>query len=117
MPACRTTSGAVASVAATSDRIGVGRGDLKSRATIARLAIVVLLVWAAYWAALPWIDCMRAFVPFAGLQGAVDLGLSGCTFGFLYTGPRTPGALYPDLVVAALYLVAGLWVAFRAHFD
>jgi hypothetical protein len=89
---------------------------MKSRATIAPLVLAVLLIWAAYWAALPWIDCMRAFAPF-GFQNVVDLGLGGCTFGFPYTGPRTPGALYPDLVVAALYLVAGLWVAFRARFN
>lgn len=89
---------------------------MKSRATLVRQAIAVLLIWAAYWAALPWIDCMRAFTPF-GLRNAVDLGLSSCTFGFPYTGPRTQGALYPDLVVAALYLAAGLWVAFRARFD
>ena len=61
-----------------------------------RVALFVLLVWAAYWAALPWIDCARA-------NYAVASGLQDCTFG-------SPGR---SVVVGIIYLVAAAVVATR----
>jgi hypothetical protein len=60
-----------------------------------RIALVVLLVWAAYWAALPWIDCARANYSAAGLQD--------CTL--------SPHGL--NIIVGIVFLVAAELVATR----
>lgn len=81
--------------------------------TRARLILALLLVWAAYWAALPWIDCMRAN-PFG-----IDVTFTRlCTFGAgsisadaARLGAR-PG-LWPDILVGLVYLVAAFIVARR----
>lgn len=75
-----------------------------------RAGVVVLLVWAAYWAALPWIDCARSF-PFG-----IDIGfLSMCTFGFPFSDPRgLPNPVHwPNIVAGVIYLVAAVVVARR----
>jgi hypothetical protein len=71
---------------------------------VGQLAVVLLLGWAAYWAALPWIDCVRQF-PTAEV-------LRGCTFGVSGV-PGGPAALVWNLAVGSVYLLAALWVAFR----
>ena len=60
-----------------------------------RIALVVLLVWGAYWAALPWIDCARVNYSASGLQS--------CTF-----GPHGP-----NIIVGIIFLVAAELVATR----
>jgi hypothetical protein len=71
---------------------------------VAHLTVVGLLVWAAYWAALPWIDCVRQF-PTADV-------VRGCSFGVSEV-PGGPAALVWNLAVGSVYLLAALWVAFR----
>lgn len=66
-----------------------------------RVAVAVLLVWGAYWAALPWIDCVRAVSVF-GIQGPF---IAACTFGHPGAEPG-PGAAWPNVVVGAVYLVS-----------
>ena len=61
-----------------------------------RIALVVLLVWGAYWAALPWIDCARA-------NYAVASGLRECTFG--------PDG--PTIIAGIVFLIAAELVATR----
>ena len=41
---------------------------------VAQLTVVALLAWGAYWAALPWIDCIRAFQA-AGRRRDTAVGL------------------------------------------
>ena len=71
---------------------------------VARLTVAPLLVWGAYWAALPWIDCVRAF------PAAVPIGepLRFCTFGVGI--PGFPPPLGWNVMVGAVYVVAALWV-------
>jgi hypothetical protein len=81
-----------------------------------RVALVVLLVWAAYWAALPWIDCARSMYPFAA-------GVQACTFGgqaaFGFPVPTEPPGgvpawgLWPNILVGVVYLVVAVLVAAR----
>ena len=77
-----------------------------------RVALFVLLVWAAYWAALPWIDCARAMYSFGS-------GLQLCTFGPQLTlgvtppGGPPPWGYGPNIVVGIVYLVAAALVATR----
>ena len=78
-----------------------------------RLALAALLVWAAYWSALPWIDCMRAFLAF-GPGLAIDVGGPGiCTFGASAFGPSGPPPHWLNLLVAAVYLGAAAVVIRR----
>ena len=74
---------------------------------VAQITVVSLLVWGAYWAALPWIDCIRAF------PAAVPIGdrLRFCTFGVGL--PGFPPPLGWNLVGSAVYLVAAIWMALR----
>ncbi len=69
-----------------------------------RAIVVVLLIWAAYWAALPWLDCARAV-------SAFDRGLELCSFGAPLASPAR--ILWPNLVLGAVYLVVAALVAAR----
>jgi hypothetical protein len=79
-----------------------------------RVALVVLLVWAAYWGALPWIDCARAMYPFGS-------GLQLCTFGYQLTFGSAPGpsgsfpawGYWPNIIVGIVFVVAAELVATR----
>jgi MYXO-CTERM domain-containing protein len=80
-----------------------------------RIALIALLVWAAYWAALPWIDCARVMYAFGS-------GLQICTVGFqLAVGfgfpsvPNGPPAwgYWPNLLFGLVFLVAAVLVARR----
>lgn len=71
-------------------------------------------MWSAYWAGLPWLDCIRNFLPF-GVSNVVDLGLGGCAVGRTPSGPVSMNASYLNLVAAAVYVVAALWVVRRAR--
>ena len=76
-----------------------------------RAGLVVLLVGGAYFAALPWINC--AF----GLRfWAPDL-IRICTFGTGVEAFPGPGALWPYLLVAIIYLFAALGVALTKGID
>ena len=79
----------------------------------ARFMIVVvtgLLVWGAYWAALPWLDCWR---PWYGLVG--PRMVSYCTFGVGGTDALKDG-LYPNVLVAGLYVAAAGWSGVAAPY-
>ncbi len=84
---------------------------MRSRATVVRLGTALLLIWAAYWAALPWLDCMRSVGQF-GLRPAIDIGLSACTFG----STNGPSGHYLNVLVAVIYVAAGCWLAVRTRF-
>ena len=81
-----------------------------------RVALVVLLVWAAYWATLPWIDCVQSMYPF-------ETGVRACTFGaqvaFGFPVPTSPPGrvptwgLWPNILVGVVYLVAAVLLAAR----
>ena len=77
------------------------------RWNVAQITVVLLLVWGAYWAALPWIDCLRAF------PAAVPIGdsLRFCTFGFGV--PGFPPPLGWNLLAGLLYVAAAIWAAAR----
>ncbi|TME71107.1 MAG: hypothetical protein E6H89_00430 [Chloroflexi bacterium] len=74
---------------------------------VANLTVAVLLAWAAYWAALPWLDCIRAF------HAIVPIGepLRLCTFGFGLPGFQGP--LGWNLLAGVLYVAAAIWAAAR----
>ena len=77
-----------------------------------RIALFALLVWAAYWAALPWIDCARAMYAFgSGLQ-LCTLGPQ-LTFGSTPAGGHPPWGYGPNILVGIVYLVAAALVATR----
>jgi hypothetical protein len=69
---------------------------------VAQITVVLLLVWGAYWAALPWIDCVRGF------PAAVRIGESVgyCTLGIPEFGFHGLGW---NIVAGALYVAAALW--------
>jgi hypothetical protein len=76
-------------------------------ANVAQITVVVLLVWAAYWAALPWIDCLRSFPAAVSINESVRF----CTF-----GSAIPGFVPVhgwNLLAGALYVVAAVWVLVR----
>jgi hypothetical protein len=70
---------------------------------VARLTVVALLAWAAYWAALPWIDCFREF-PTAEVARAHTFGVGIAGF---------PPATGWNVIVGAVYLAAAPWVLAR----
>ena len=70
---------------------------------VARLTVAALLAWGAYWAALPWIDCVRQFP-------TVDV-LRACTLGVGIPGFTPP--LGWNVMVGAVCLAAALWVVAR----
>ena len=72
---------------------------------VGQLTLVLLLAWAAYWAALPWIDCLRAFPEAVPMADSVRY----CTFG-------VPGflALHGwNVLAGGLFVGAATWVFFR----
>jgi hypothetical protein len=71
-----------------------------------RIGIAVLLVWGAYWAALPWIDCMRS-IP-GSLDRLFDVLGRPCTFGIPEFGQFAPAGHGLNLLVAAVYLAAAV---------
>jgi len=82
----------------------------------ARLAVVVLLLFAAYFAAAPWVGCAFA-VPFWFVD---PFTLRACTFGdpALKSGYGVPGFTGPfwgNLIVGMLYVVAAIFVARRVR--
>jgi hypothetical protein len=79
---------------------------MSRRWNVAQIAVVLLLVWGAYWAALPWIDCIRGF------PAAVRVGDSVryCTFGIPEFSFHAIGW---NLVAGALYVAAALWLLRR----
>jgi len=74
------------------------------------IVLTFLLAWGAYWAALPWLDCWR---PSFGLVGLPMVRY--CTFGVGGTGALKEG-LYPNVLVAALYVAAAAWLGYRTAF-
>ncbi len=70
-----------------------------------RVALIALLMWAAYWAALPWIDCARALYPFSG-------GLQECLFGSPFA-PTNLWGFWPNTLVGVVYLLVAVLVAAR----
>jgi hypothetical protein len=72
-----------------------------------RSVLVLLLTWAAYWAALPWLDCWRG-LPLS-LERSFSL-MRACAVG---TEIQTlgPHPLYPNILVALVYIFAAAWVA------
>jgi hypothetical protein len=81
------------------------RPAIRRTGNVAQITVVSLLVWAAYWAALPWIDCLRAF------PAAVPIGDSFryCTLGV----PFFPTIHGWNLLAGALYSGAAVWVLIR----
>lgn len=71
-----------------------------------RVVLVVLLVSAAYWAALPWIDCARAALPFGP-------GVPLCTFGAPELGSAPTWGFWPNILFGVAYLIAAVLVAAR----
>ncbi|MEA2661841.1 MAG: hypothetical protein QOH08_1413 [Chloroflexota bacterium] len=70
--------------------------------TVARVALAVLLFGGAYFAVRPWTDCAFALPSASDLPGI-------CAFGTSIPGFVTP--LWPNLLAAAIYVVAGLAIA------
>ena len=66
-------------------------------------AVVLLLIWGSYWAALPWIECVRGWGPFGAELARF------CTVG----GGPVFGGLGWNLVAGAVYLVAAAWLGLR----
>lgn len=80
----------------------------------ARIAVVVLLLVAAYFAAAPWLGCTVA-LPFWQVTA---FALRACTFGDLalrsgYGVPGFTGPFWGNLCVGIVYLVAAVLVARR----
>jgi hypothetical protein len=77
----------------------------------ARPVLVLLLAWAAYWAALPWVDCWRGLP--VSLETSLDL-MRACAVG---VGVQTfgPQPLYPNILVALVYVIAAVGVARTAE--
>jgi hypothetical protein len=80
-----------------------------------RLGLVVLLVLATFFTALPWLSC--GWNPVKHIVDPTVLGI--CTFGFA-GGPPLPSSYLPgfggpywgNLIVGIVYLVAAFYVAF-----
>lgn len=71
-----------------------------------RMILVLLLIGAAFFAAVPWLDCTRALGQFTGI------GMFGvCTFGIGTVGQGGAPGHYLNLVVGAFYLVVASWLA------
>ena len=70
-----------------------------------RVVVAALLAGGAYFAALPWTNCV-----FALRSLHLDL-LRICTFGTGNPAFEGPGPLWPYPLIAAIYVVAALAVA------
>ena len=79
----------------------------------ARLAVVLLLVAGAFFAAGPWLSC--AAVPMFVARRVIPDVAATCTFGqFASSGYGLPGFAGPywgDLLVGLVYLIAAIWLA------
>jgi len=78
------------------------------RIAVPRALLAVLLLGGAYFAARRWIDCSFPL----GLRGWSLEFTQICTFGsgnpaFDRTGP---GPLWPYVAIAAIYVIATVWV-------
>jgi len=62
--------------------------------------------WAAYWAALPWVDCARLLYRFDG-------GLQQCTFGSPVPGNMPAWGFWPSLTLGVLYIALAVLVVSR----
>jgi len=84
--------------------------------TRARVAVIVLLLAGAYFAAAPWLGCVL-LLPFWRIDpGVVRI----CTFGGIplpagYGAPGFNGPYWGSLVVGVLYLAAAVWVGRRTR--
>jgi hypothetical protein len=90
--------------------------DSISRVTRARIAVIVLLVAGAYFAAAPWLGCVL-LLPFWRIDPGV---MRICTFGGIplpggYGVPGFNGPYWGSLVVGVLYLAAAVWVGRRTR--
>lgn len=74
---------------------------------VAQITVVLLLLWAAYWAALPWVDCLRAFPAAVSVDDSVRL----CTFGVPIPGFGIAHGW--NLLAGALYVAAATWFSIR----
>ena len=80
-----------------------------TRITASRLLIAVLLLGGAYFAARRWLDCVS---PLGLSRGFYPEMARLCSFG---TGNPAfdqggPGPLWPNVVIAAIYVIAAVWV-------
>jgi hypothetical protein len=80
---------------------------MRRTANVAQITVALLLVWAAYWAALPWIDCLRAFPAAVPLNDSVRF----CTVGVPIPGFGTPHGW--NLVASGLYVASAIWFLVR----
>jgi hypothetical protein len=88
--------------------------DKIDRVIRARLAVVVLLLAGAYFAAAPWLGCVL-LVPILRIDPAV---VRICTVGGIplptgYGVPGFNGPYWGSLIVGVLYVAAAVWVARR----
>jgi len=83
----------------------------------ARVAVVLLLVAAAFIAASPWLGC--AVVPMFVARRVIADVAGTCTFGGAigfpagYGVPGFTGPYWGSLLVGLVYVIAALWVAGR----
>lgn len=77
--------------------------------TTLRVAVLVLLVWGAYWAALPWLECAWPQFRFGPTSETLRL----CTFGGAEPNPYPGFGFGPNLFIAAVYLSFAVLVATR----
>lgn len=67
---------------------------------------MVLLLGGAYWAAEPWLGCVRSLLSFTGIDW-----FGGCTFGVGVPGAGGAAGHYVSLIGGSVYLGAALWLA------
>ena len=80
---------------------------MRRTANVAQITVILLLVWAAYWAALPWIDCLRAFPAAVPVNDSVRF----CTLGVPIPGFGTPHGW--NLFASGLYVASAIWFLVR----
>jgi hypothetical protein len=81
--------------------------------TTLRVAVLVLLVWGAYWAALPWLECAWPQFRFGPSFGPSSETLRLCTFGVAEPKSYPGSGFGPNVVIAAVYLSFAVLVATR----
>jgi len=99
---------------AHSVRVNASTGSSRG---LLRVGLVVLLVVAAFFAALPWLGCISSIR--AGFYAIpnVSLMLGFCTFGFGVPNPpgfEVPGFTGPywgNLIIGVVYLIAAIYAA------
>jgi hypothetical protein len=76
---------------------------------VPRALIVILLVGGAYFAARRWLECV---FPLGISRGFYPEMAGFCAFGTGYPSfdQSGPGPLWPYLIVAAIYVIAAVWV-------